>query len=105
MRVVIESPYQGDIPRNLTYARRALKDSLNRGEFPLAGHLLYTQVLDDSVITERETGIRAHMTWLEVADAVIFYTDYGMSPGMTRAQKLARRRGKFIATRKIGLNP
>lgn len=43
MRIILESPYAGDVEGNLTYARRAMHDSLMRGEHPIASHLLYTQ--------------------------------------------------------------
>jgi hypothetical protein len=42
-RVIIESPYSGDVETNVAYARAALRDCLSRGEAPLASHLLYTQ--------------------------------------------------------------
>lgn len=49
--VIVESPYAGDIEANVAYARRCLRDSLARGEAPIASHLLYTQegVLRDDV--------------------------------------------------------
>ena len=48
--VIVESPYAGDIETNVKYARRCVKDSLMRGEAPIASHLLYTQegILDDT---------------------------------------------------------
>lgn len=63
--VVIESPFAGDVAKNETYARRALADSLARGEAPLASHLLYTQpgVLDDTDYVQRERGISAGLAW------------------------------------------
>lgn len=105
MRVIIESPYKGDVARNMIYARRALKDSLNLGESPFAGHLLYTQVLSDEIPAERDRGIEAHLEWLAVADAVVVYKDYGITDGMKRAIRRARTLGKFTAYREIGLNP
>jgi len=40
-KVIIESPYAGNIEQNIKYRLRAcLKDSLTRGEAPLASHLL-----------------------------------------------------------------
>ena len=53
--VIIESPYAGDIKANIAYARRAVRDSLERGEFPIASHLLYTQpgILNDDIPSER----------------------------------------------------
>ena len=56
-RVMLESrPYNGDTDRNVRYARACVRDSLLRGEAPIASHLLYTQpgVLRDNVAGERE---------------------------------------------------
>lgn len=55
--VIIESPYAGDVDRNLEYLRAAMRDCLKRGEAPFASHALYTQpgVLDDgSRMVERD---------------------------------------------------
>lgn len=94
-RVILESPYAGDVARNVAYARRCLRDCLGRGEAPIASHLLYTQdgVLDDAVAAERELGIAAGLAWREVADAVVFYTDLGWSNGMCDALELVEREG------------
>jgi hypothetical protein len=54
--VILESPFAGDVERNTLYARHALKDSLMRGEAPIASHLLYPQVLDDLIPSERQLG-------------------------------------------------
>jgi hypothetical protein len=56
--VVVESPYAGDVTRNLEYARAAMADCLARGEAPFASHALYTQigVLDDTKPEERKLG-------------------------------------------------
>ena len=91
-RVILESPYAGDIDRNIKYARECLKDSLNRGESPIASHLLYTQkgVLDDDIEEERVLGINAGLEWKEVADLHVFYVDYGMSNGMKYASEYAK---------------
>ena len=84
-RVVLESPYAGDAERNVEYARRALRDSLERGEAPIASHLLYTQVLDDTIPRERAWGIAAGTVWIQCAEAMVVYTDYGISTGMKLA--------------------
>lgn len=105
MRIMIESPFAGDIPRNTEYAKRALKDSLNRGESPFASHLLYPQVLDDAILTERERGLAAGMDWLDACDGVAVYQDYGVSPGMKRAIRRAKLKEKLLVYRKIGKNP
>jgi len=64
-RVILESPYAGDVATNVAYARRALRDCLLRGEAPFASHLLYTQpgVLDDTLPDERACGIEAGLIW------------------------------------------
>jgi len=82
--VILESPYAGDIEQNVEYARLCVRDSLLRGESPIASHLLYTQpgILDDSDQEERRFGIEAGLAWLSVADAVVVYTDRSVTKGM-----------------------
>lgn len=84
--VILESPYAGNVEENTAYARACVRDSLNRGEFPLASHLLYTQpgILDDNNPIERNLGIHAGLAWLIFADALVVYTDRGISPGMEK---------------------
>jgi len=91
IKVILESPYAGNIRRNIKYARACVKDSLSRGEAPIASHLLYTQksILNDKVKEERELGIRAGLAWRSVADKHVFYTDYGISRGMEYALRYA----------------
>ena len=45
---------RGHVEENVAYARAAVRDSLLRGESPIASHLLYTQpgILKDSVSDE-----------------------------------------------------
>lgn len=104
-RVIIESPYAGDIERNTEYARRCLKDSLDRGEAPFASHLLYPQVLDENDPEQRKQGIQAGYSWMYAADYVVFYTDYGMSGGMEAARTWALYLTKDTEVRTIGKNP
>lgn len=82
--VILESPYAGRLEDNITYARACVRDSLLRGEAPIASHLLYTQpnILDDSNPHERSLGIKAGHAWLAAAEAVVIYQDYGLSEGM-----------------------
>lgn len=82
--VIVESPYAGDIERNVAYARAAMRDCLLRGEAPYASHLLYTQpgVLRDEVPSERVHGIAAGFAWRCVAKRTVVYTDLGISAGM-----------------------
>lgn len=82
--VIVETPYAGDVERNVKYARACVRDCLLRGEAPYASHLLYTQegVLRDDVPDERELGIEAGFAFRRVAQVTVVYTDLGISKGM-----------------------
>lgn len=82
--VIIESPFSGNVSRNLKYARLCLADCLERGEAPFASHLLYTQstVLDDNNPAERMLGINAGFAWAKNAELTAVYEDFGISNGM-----------------------
>jgi hypothetical protein len=103
--VIIESPYAGDVEANTRYARRCLRDSLERGEAPIASHLLYTQpgVLDDDDAKERRWGIDAGLAWRRVADASVVYIDRGISAGMRYGIATAEVAGIPVEYREIGL--
>ena len=84
IRVILESPYAGDVEANVEYARRAVRDSLSKGEAPIASHLLYTQpgILKDEVPEERVWGIEAGLAWGCLAEKTVLYADRGISAGM-----------------------
>lgn len=102
--VIIESPFAGDIHANVEYARAAVRDSLKRGEAPIASHLLYTQpgILDDLVPSERVLGIDAGHAWMQVADLVAVYQDRGISNGMRLGIERAAAAGLVIEYRNLG---
>jgi hypothetical protein len=101
--VIIESPFAGDVEANRLYLRRCLADSLQRGEAPFASHGLYPGALDDNNPEERELGITAGYEFWRVADKIVFYTDLGVSPGMSRAWERAMTQEKMtVETRRIG---
>lgn len=103
-RVIIESPYQGDVERNLRYLRACLRDSLLRGEAPFASHGLYTQpgVLDDHDPEQRRLGIEAGFAWWTGLVVIIFYVDLGWSPGMQAALGRAKSFGISFSQRSLG---
>ena len=103
-RVIIESPYAGDIKRNLKYLQRCIKDCLDRGEAPFASHLMYTGCLDDTNPDERELGLIAGFVWRSVADKTVVYTDYGYSKGMEMGIIDAQEIHHGIEERMIGIN-
>lgn len=90
IRVVLESPHEGDVAEveaHEVYARACMADSLQRGEAPIASHLLYTQpgILDDTKPHEREKGMAAGLIWGKTAEKAVFYIDNGFSRGMRMA--------------------
>jgi hypothetical protein len=102
-RVIVESPYAGDVEANEAYARACLRDCLLRGEAPLASHLLYTQpgVLDDAIPEERERGILAGLAWSWGAQATVVYGDRGISAGMQKGIRAAEEEGRPVEYRSI----
>lgn len=100
-RVVLESPYAGDLERNIRYAKAALLDSLERGEAPMASHLLYTQVWDDALPEVRARGISAGHAFIISAHYLVVYQDYGISPGMQLGIDTANILGRPIHYRNI----
>jgi hypothetical protein len=99
--IIIESPFAGDVNANILYARRAVRDSLLRGEAPIASHLLYTQdgILDDNVPTERQHGIEAGLAWRHVSTKTVVYADLGISKGMEYGIAAAKTAGKDVEYR------
>lgn len=84
-RVVIESPYKGQVPVNEIYGEICMHDCLvNHDEAPYASHLLYTRtfVLRDEIPADRKLGIEAGFVWRDVAEQTNFYVDLGMTEGM-----------------------
>jgi hypothetical protein len=100
-RIIIESPFAGNIARNVAYARRCVRDAVLRGEAPFASHLLFPQVLRDEIPEERAIGIAAGTAWLAVADAVVLYVDHGISPGMRAAMDAAAAIGVTVEIRQL----
>ncbi len=102
-RVIIESPYAGNVEKHLTYLRAALRDSLGRGEAPFASHAIYTQpgVLNDDDPSERRHGIEAGFAWRQAAEATVVYTDLGIAPGMQKGIDHAEELGQPVEYRTL----
>lgn len=101
--VIVESPFAGNVEENIHYARMAVRDSLLRGEAPIASHLLYTQegILDDNIPEERQHGIDAGLAWGKVADKTVVYIDKGISRGMGYGIERAIQEGRKIEFRSL----
>lgn len=102
--VVIESPYAGDVDRNLRYLQACMADCFARGEAPFASHGLYTQpgVLDDSDPVQRKRGIEAGFAWAAWAARRVVYTDLGISRGMEIGIAHAEAIGQAVELRVLG---
>lgn len=102
-KVIIESPYAGEVDLNVAYLQSCLRDSLLRGEAPFASHGLYTQpgILRDDIPQERELGMCAGFAWRPQADLTVFYIDRGFSGGMNRALKECIETGAEIEFRSL----
>ena len=108
--VILESPFAGNLFQrwaNRRYARACVRDALQRGEAPIASHLLYTQpgILRDEVPDERQWGIDAGLAWRAVADASVVYTDRGISKGMKYGIEAARGAGLTVEFRSLRGKP
>lgn len=103
-RVIVESPFAGDVAKNLRYVRACMRDCLMRDEAPFASHALYTQegVLNDDVPDERTHGITAGFAWREAADLTAVYMDLGVSRGMEYGIAHAKELGHPIVERYLG---
>lgn len=101
--VILESPFAGDVEANINYARKCVRDSLLRGEAPIASHLLYTQpgILNDDIPEERQHGIDAGLAWKAVAEASVVYADRGISRGMEYGMAAAKAAGLPVEVRYI----
>ena len=109
--VMIESPYSGDIEKNIAYARLCMHDSyFNHNEAPFVGHLLWTTLDSDSVtnaehIPDSEEGRKQALMKCRLMrqklGTVVFYTDRGWSNGMKLAAKEAVEDGLCILYRTI----
>jgi hypothetical protein len=100
-RVLVESPYAGDVKRHILYLKACMRDCLDRGEYPFASHMLYTQVLDDSIPEERELGIRAGLAWGGAARLTVVYEDLGISNGMAHGIEVAKKLARTVEYRRL----
>lgn len=102
--VIIESPFAGNVERNLRYVRAAMHDCIvNYNEAPFASHALYTQagVLNDDVPHQRTLGIHAGFVFRKLAQRTAVYDDYDISGGMRYGIQHAEENGQEVVYRKL----
>ena len=80
--VFIVSPYRGDIEQNEAFLAECFRDSIARGECPVAGHAMYPRVLMDADPEERALGVALGHVLMACSDRVAVYAKLGVSDGM-----------------------
>lgn len=84
--VAIISPYRGSCPEhqayNLAYAKAAARDSFDRGEAPVAIHLVLGDANEVENPELRSQALEASATILHRVDRLAIYIDLGYSEGM-----------------------
>jgi len=105
MLTIIESPYAAangnTISQHVAYAQACLKDVLDRGDSPMASHLLMTQAYDDADEDERQLGMEAGWAWMQAAGLVAVYTDLGLTGGMMKGIERASELGTRVEFREL----
>ncbi len=69
-KVYICSPCRGDYGKNLANARQYSRWVVELGYIPITPHIYLTQFLDDTVDSERETGLRIGLELLRECSEV-----------------------------------
>lgn len=93
--VYIVSKYAGDIEKNTAAAIGYARFAIQQNRIPVASHLLYPQILDDTDAEQRELGLLFGQALLVLCKEVwVFGTEH--SPGMQAEIHEARRLNKRI---------
>lgn len=89
--VYICSPYAGDVEGNVRFAKAACHYAMKQGCAPVAVHLLYPQILNDTIPAERKAGIRIGLRVLACCEELWACGDtvsHGMSCEIAKAGRL-----------------
>ena len=101
-KIYVVSKYAGDVATNKENAVRFCRYVIGCGNMPVASHLLYPQILDDSSPHEREMGLMFGLALLALCDEVWIFTENGeISSGMKREIEEATQLG--IPVRQLDL--
>lgn len=102
--VYITSPYAGDVKANVRFAKAACRYAMGQDCTPIAVHLIYPALLDDSVPAKREAGIQMGMRVLEACDE-LWLCGERLSAGMQAELAAAEQMGipvRRVSGREIG---
>ena len=87
MKLVLESPLNGNFERNQRYALWIARVLTLNGHTVWASHLYAPHFLDDLIDSEREAGMKLTDAFTDDSWAHVFACDFGMSKGMCWAQE------------------
>lgn len=104
--VIVLTPFFGEDPAKARmferYAVRAVKDSLNRNEAPLAAQLFFFNFFGSNIVQiERDMGLMAQVAWVRKCDKLVVYSDFGITQAMNLVLEQARLRNKPVEFRAI----
>lgn len=95
--VYICSKYAGDVEINVFKAVKFCRYAVSKGMIPVASHLLYPQILDDTNPLQREMGLQFGLALLELCREVwVFNENRELSSGMRGEIAHARIIGKPV---------
>lgn len=87
--VYICSPLRGDIERNISSANRYCWFAATQSAVPIAPHIMFTGFLDDTILDERQMGMRLGRELLSRCDELWVFGDR-LSAGMEDELKAAQ---------------
>ena len=87
--VYICSPYAGDIENNIINAKNYSRFAINKGYMPIAPHLLYPQLLNDSNKNERKLGLLFGNILMDRCSEIWVFGNY-ISEGMKKEIERAK---------------
>ena len=93
-KVYICSPYAGNTKRHTEIAIEYCKAAIESGYMPVASHLLYPQMLDETSPAERELGVKFGLEMVMMCDEMwVAITASGITKGMAEEIALATSNG------------
>ena len=101
-KVYVASKYAGDVEANVAAAVDYCKYVIRQNCIPVASHLLYPQMLDDSVPEQRELGLMFGLSLLAICDEVWCFGDVSESAGVQQEIVEAKKLGKKLRFVKEG---
>lgn len=93
-KVYVASKYAGDIDANVAAAIDYCRKVIHDGCMPIAGHLLYPQILNDNIPGERELGLLFGLALLRICDEVWVFGE--ITPGVATEIEEAKKLKKHI---------